>query len=938
MSELVEAEEESPTLALVIALLIGLVVRSISSFIPQRWRFFPLPYTAVILIIGVVVGVITDKTTGVAYASDSLRSLEGISPSTLFTVFLPALIIPSGLSLHWHVVKRVLGKALLLAVFGTLFNAGITALVFKFIFPYSWPWSGCLLLAAVLAATDPVAVVAIMQSVGASRKLSTIIEGESLLNDGVAYVLFEIFRRWAIGENLTAGGIVGFVFKASVGGPLLGLVWAAVLILWVAITFNDAILEITMSLVAGYALWLVSDEMLGLSGILSLVFFATALGAYGKLRISRSVDTSFEFFWEWVDWLANTLIFFLSGLITALELLRVATITKSDWAWAVALWLFLIAIRTVMVVIFYPLLRLGQYGISWKDGIVLSWSGLRGAVGLTLALIIYYSDDVLDTEYRERFFFFMSFIAFITLVIQGSTTSVLLKWLGYLDLTPAMKSAMMHAAGAVDRLGAAKIAAAKKAPSLLGDASWKKVKTYTKLDVADRVVKRSKAGRKGGDPHVGGGIASTAKKKRRRQQRAGMKHNRDNTAAADVFMKEDGEMKTSYIYDMRERLLQMVMACYKDAFSANYLSPDEFLTLYESAEKSLDIIEDEPLPDWSFLKEKLTNLETFEKLIEVHSGDSAEGTGSLLKTKKIWQKLKEFFVSATKEARFDAEKVHTYVCAHAQARRELKMYIDIEFGVRTPNSNKDAAAARNTTTTKFALNNDDLEAGNPPATRTNDVDGKSSGNNGKTRSAAAAAVANTLPPAPASKQTSKQPRGDDIHMYWREDQHNIHATGATNGTNANNTTTSTTLLPRGATTDGEEQGMSSVLDSHASELIRSLSTIQRMTTRDKNQAQNVEEALTQVLEESQVEQAHAEAHLQRLKELCPKAVQSLRTAHVSMHVLKKESEFLERLHDMGLLQEREVEPVLKQIERRIQRLNLADYESLPFLKPEPEED
>jgi NhaP-type Na+/H+ or K+/H+ antiporter len=911
MSEQVEAEAESPTLALVIALLIGLVVRSISTNIPQKWRVFPLPYTAIILVIGVVIGILTQKTPDVAYASDSFRSLEGISPSTLFTVFLPALIIPSGLSLHWHVVKRVLDKALLLAVFGTIFNAGITAIILKYVFPYSWPWSGCFLLSAVLAATDPVAVVSIMHSVGASKKLSTIIEGESLLNDGVAFVLFEIFREWASGEHLTAGGIVSFAFKASLGGPLLGLVWAGALALWLAITFNDGILEVTTSLVAGYALWLVSDEMLGLSGMLSLVFFATALGAYGKSRISRSVTTSFDFFWEWVDWVANSLIFFLSGLITALELMKVSTIAGSAWGWAVVLWLFLFVIRTLMVVLFYPILQLGQYGINWKDAIVLSWAGLRGAVGLTLALIVYYSDNVLDKNYREHFFFFVSFIAFITLVVQGSTTSLLLEVLGYLKLTPAMKSAMIHAAGAVDRLGAARIAAAKKAPSLLGEAEWSKVKTYTKLDLTERVVKRSKAG----------GYSSAAKRRRLSM----LKHTNATLST------EEREMKRSYVHDMRERILQMVLALYKDAFSANYLSPDESLTLYESVEKSLDTIEDEELSDWNCLEEKITKLEVFEKLQEIQENSSMSSSSKTWQ--KMWLKARNLFISKRKEARSNAEMVHAFICAHAQARKELKMYIDIEFAVE----------AQNPTAVSGLENalNFDLEKGKPSiiGTSTNNGNQKTDGAVPPSTTGVSPSAPTTAPAA-ATEEKQHQLSGDDVSLYWREDSHSTHpiatnTTTTTTGINNANTdmTNSSALFPMGSAASA---GFGGLLEQHASDLIRSLSTIQRMTTRDKNQAANIKQALKHVLEESRTEQARAEEYLQKFKKLCPKAVENLRTAHVSMQVLKKESEFLERLHAMGLLEEREVAPVLKKVERRIQRLNLADYESLPFLKPEPE--
>jgi hypothetical protein len=639
-----------------------------------------------------------------------------------------------------------------------------------------------------------------------------------------------------------------------------------------------------MSLVAGYALWIVSDEMLGLSGMLSLVFFATALGAFGKYRISRSVTESFTFFWEWVDWLANTLIFFLSGLIIAIEFTKISALSNTAWGWGVALWLFLLAIRTVMVVLFYPVLRLGQYGLDWKDCLVLSWAGLRGAVGLTLALIVYYSDNVLDQSYREHFLFFVGFIAFLTLTLQGSTTSILLKYLGFLKMTPAMKSAQIHAAGAVDRLGAAKIADAQKVPSLLGEAEWKKVKAYTKLDLAERVVKRSR---------VGDGAAT--------KKKSILKH-------IDASLStEERERKRSFVHDMRERLLQMVHALYKDAFAANYLSPDESLTLYESVEKSLDTIEEFPLSDWTCLEEKLTRLEKFERIkLEAAETNSALSSSSMSKIKRMWQKTKNFFVSPMRKARSDAETVHAFICSHAQARRELKVYIDIEFAVASPTS----------TGIDNALNFD-LEAGKPPM---NIVDG--GGGEAPVRKA----------------EVNHQPRGDDVPVYWREDSNlpPIDTSANKQTTSISNSTKITNFPLDPAAAYGIEDGIttSGFLDQHAADLARSLSTIQRMTTRDKNIAANIQAALSQVLEESRSEQALAEAHLQKLKELCPKAVQNLRTAHVSMRVLKEESEFLERLHAMGLLEDKEVGPVLKQVERRIQRLNLADYESLPFLKPE----
>lgn len=88
-------------------------------------------------------------------------------------------------------------------------------------------------------------------------------------------------QRWASAESLSVGYVVGFVVKAVAGGPLIGLLWTGLLVTWLSFTFDDAIAETTMSLCAAYSLWIVTDEILSVSGMLALVFFGTALGAYG---------------------------------------------------------------------------------------------------------------------------------------------------------------------------------------------------------------------------------------------------------------------------------------------------------------------------------------------------------------------------------------------------------------------------------------------------------------------------------------------------------------------------------------------------------------------------------------------------------------------------------------------------------------------------------
>jgi len=599
-------------LAISAAFLVGLLIRTISGLLPARWKAVKLPYTALMLLLGGSIAAITIAGGTAAYMTDGLIQLESISPSVLFAVFIPALIVPSGLGLQWWITKHVLDKALLLAVPGTALSAALIALVARYIFPYGWTWAGSWLFGSILAATDPIAVIAIMHSCGASVKLATVIEGESLLNDGVAYVLFEIFLGWASGEPVTAGGVAAFVCKASLGSPSLGLVWAGALILWLRILFNDAIAEVTASLVAAYTLWIVSDEMLGLSGMLALVFFGAAMGAYGKYAVSRRAARGFTYFWEWIDWAANTLVFFLSGLLIATEISRSSdTISSQDWAYACALWALLLVIRVVMVIIFFPLLQRGSYGLIWRDCVVLSWAGLRGAVGLTLALTVYQSPDVQTHEYRNLVFFHVACMAVATLIIQGSTTTILLKWLGYMHLPAAKQNAMLYSAEAVERLGRRLIKEAMhEKHNLLGEADWAKVTALTALEVVDKVRGRpskeiERALKNSASMHnaiISQRLVTEDGEMNGRQLQVQVDDAR--VAGAGAAEVEVRESKQEALEDLRARLLQAVQAQYAEAFDQEFLSPTQAYTLRESVNYGLDVV-GIGLADWQALRQSL---------------------------------------------------------------------------------------------------------------------------------------------------------------------------------------------------------------------------------------------------------------------------------------------------------------------------------------------
>jgi sodium/hydrogen exchanger 10/11 len=244
---------------------------------------------------------------------------------------------------------------------------------------------------SILGATDPVAVVALLKDVGACPKLGTIMEGESLLNDGTAIVVFTLFLSLSKGGVYTGGEVVLLFLRVAIGGPIFGWLSGKLTVVLIAQVFNDALIEITLTIAASYITFYVAEAWLGVSGVLALV----ALGLecnLNRAHISPEVEKFLHGFWEMMAYLTNTVIFTLVGVVIAERAFN--DVEPRDWFYLLSLYIGLTIIRGITIALLSPLLSRLGYGISWEKGIVVTWGGLRGAVGLSLALVVEH-DEVL---------------------------------------------------------------------------------------------------------------------------------------------------------------------------------------------------------------------------------------------------------------------------------------------------------------------------------------------------------------------------------------------------------------------------------------------------------------------------------------------------------------------------------------------------------------
>ncbi|RRQ20785.1 cation:proton antiporter [Thiohalobacter thiocyanaticus] len=336
-------------------------------------RLLRLDLTLGALIAGVVFGLIVTQT-----GFDTGIRAHNFKP-LVFYIILPVLIFQAAWHIRPRVLQRVLVPAVILAVPGVLIScfvmAGLSYLGIAH--PVGFPWIAALLTGAILAATDPVSVVAKLRSLNAPDELEALIETESLLNDAAAVVLFGIVLAFALGEIQGAGaGLAADFGRVFFGGLVTGLVLgltAAGFARWLASAPVISIVTVITALGSFY----LAEHILHVSGILAVM--SAALTSRILLRDSAHLDSAAST-WEWLGLLFNALVFALLGLVITYDMF-----TDQWLAMLIAIAAMLFARALSVGLSAFGSRLLGQ-PVSWAWQGVLFWGGLRGAIAIALVL------------------------------------------------------------------------------------------------------------------------------------------------------------------------------------------------------------------------------------------------------------------------------------------------------------------------------------------------------------------------------------------------------------------------------------------------------------------------------------------------------------------------------------------------------------------------
>lgn len=337
----------------------------------------------------------------------------------VFFVFLPALIFEAAYRLDLRLLQANLGAVLMLAIPVTVLTTGISAvLIYVGIdHPAGFPWIAALLTAALLAATDPVAVIDLFRDVGAPKRLNLLVDGESLFNDATAIVLFTLLLGIATSGNAIDPGnaVVEFIrifFGGALMGAAVGLIAISLLRLIRGVPIHGVI-----SLIAAYTAFVVAEGLFHVSGVIAVLATGMLVGHASRLHAVERERYFLNELWEFIAYMANAMMFLLMGFTITL-----AMFTTHWLAMLVGIAAVLIA-RAAGIFGTAPFLSLlpGIAPIPSQYQVVMVWGGLRGAVAVALALSL-----PVELEYWYAIQSITYGVVLFTLFVQAPSMPMLL--------------------------------------------------------------------------------------------------------------------------------------------------------------------------------------------------------------------------------------------------------------------------------------------------------------------------------------------------------------------------------------------------------------------------------------------------------------------------------------------------------------------------------
>jgi len=428
-----------------------LLLSAMAAIILKKLKF---PFTIGLVIIGLILGVLSRKYEWLG----PLGSVH-LTPNIILYILLPTLVFEAAININSHLLIKNIVPVMTLALPGLVIATTITGTLIAVFTPLSI--GPAMLFGGLISATDPVAVIAVFKELGAPKRLTMLVDGESLFNDATAIVMFDIILGLlaggaAFGAATLFGAGAKFMF-VFFGGAIVGALIGYVMMHLLSFAKDDPLIKIAFTTVIAYAAFIIAQYYLKLSGVMGAVGAGLVVGHYGSTRFSPNVKAYIKQFWEFASFAANCYIFLLLGLTedylshNALHLIHIISYVL------IAIVIVTIA-RAVIVFGLIPGINKlkGQHKTGWPYQSIIFWGGLRGALPIGLAMSLSPSAVGGETN-RMLILDFTLGVVLFTLLVQGTTIGWLMNKLGLNKLSPLDVMEKKKVQGVTKKRGLGKI-------------------------------------------------------------------------------------------------------------------------------------------------------------------------------------------------------------------------------------------------------------------------------------------------------------------------------------------------------------------------------------------------------------------------------------------------------------------------------------------------
>ncbi|HEY4307694.1 MAG TPA: sodium:proton antiporter [Gemmatimonadaceae bacterium] len=378
------------------------ILFSIASIVGIFARRTGIPYTIALVLVGLAVGAL------------HVVDPPHLTKELLFALFLPGLVFEAAYNIHVLELRAMWRTIATLAVPGVIaaiaLTAGITLAVLHALgVAPSLDWRFALVFAALVAATDPIAVVSLFRRLGVPPRLTTLVEAESLFNDGTSIVVLSLVLAFVSGSATSAARLSGQFALVIGGGAVIGVAFGYG-VAFVTRRLDDPMIEITLTTVAAYGSFVIAENV-HLSGVIATVSAGLVLGTYGReIAMSRATSAAVDSFWEYVAFALNSIVFLLIGFAVEPGSLFASSIPILVGFFSV------VVARGGVVLGTRALFSRTTDHISAAWGVIVWWGGLRGALSMVLALSL-----PADFPMRELLIDMTYGVVLISIVLQGLT-------------------------------------------------------------------------------------------------------------------------------------------------------------------------------------------------------------------------------------------------------------------------------------------------------------------------------------------------------------------------------------------------------------------------------------------------------------------------------------------------------------------------------------